>query len=267
MRQVLILLSLALVSASPAWADALPTVHEVYSTAESGRLHEARVMVEKVLEAKPDSAKAHYVKAEICAAQSDLACVRSELKTAEKIEPGLPFANPNAVAKLEAKASGQAPMTTMSHHAKRAFPWGWLLLGLGIVALLIWIVSIANRRGQARGPMTYNGMPNSPSYPGSGMGGMAPGYGTPMQGGGLGSTLGRGLATGAAIGAGMVAGEALADGLFHHGDGGAPMAGGLDTSPASTPDLGGNDFGINDGDGWDGMGGGDFDSFDDGSNW
>jgi hypothetical protein len=268
MRTVLIsaaLLSLA--TFSTAWAANLPSIQEVYAAAKAGRLDQARSMVDTVLAAKPNSSKAHFVKAEICSGQSDLGCVRNELATAKRIDPGLAFANPAAVAKLEKIANGGSAAQPSKQAGHAGFPWGWLLIGLGIVALLWWIVSIANRRANQNVYPAYGNGPLSPTVPGPGMSGMAPGYGSPMQGGGLGSTLGRGLATGAAIGASMVAGEALADSLFHrNGQGAAPAldAASNGAAPDVTPDLGGADFGIG-GDSWDNSG--DIDSLSQGSDW
>jgi hypothetical protein len=93
----------------------------------------------------------------------------------------------------------------------------------------------------------------------------------------MGSTLGRGLATGLAIGAGAVAAEEIGRRMFdHRGNPIAPDAAtqdrqaanfGLnDPSSMDNPDMGGQDFGINDADSWDDnmdagdMGGGGWDT-------
>jgi hypothetical protein len=258
---------LSLVTLSAAKAENLPTIHEVYDAAKAGHLSQARNMVDTVLKAKPNSSKAHFVKAEICANQSDLDCVRNELASAKRIDPGLAFANPASVDKLENIAAGTHAAAPVKANTRHGFPWGLLLLGLGIVALIWWIVSLANRRAaQNAAPYPgYGGGSLSPTVPGPGMSGMSPGYGTPMQTGGFGSSLGKSLATGAALGAGMVAGEALADSLLHHGSSAAPA---WDSSPGMTPgitpDLGGADFGIG-GDSWDGSS--DLDSLGPGGDW
>lgn len=248
-----------LLAFAPAWAESLPSIHDVYAAAKAGQLDQARGMVDKVLAAKPDSAKAHFVKAEICASQADIGCVRTELGTAKKIDAGLAFANPAAVAKLEKIASTGNVAQPVSSSGHAGFPWGWLLIGLGVVALLWWVISIANRRAAQNvypaygSDPVYGGNPMQPGGPGYGNP-MQPGYGAPMQNGGLGSTIGRGLVTGAALGAGMVAGEALADSLLHRGGQSAPAWDPGADAPA--PDLGGNDFGIGGADSWDSSGGG-----------
>jgi len=84
----------------------------------------------------------------------------------------------------------------------------------------------------------------------------------------MGSTLGRGLATGLAIGAGAVAAEEIGRRMFdHRGNPIAPDAapgghaaannfGLSDPSSIDNPDMGGQDFGVNDAGSWDDAGGG-----------
>ena len=58
-------------------------------------------MITRVLKNHPDSAKAHYVAAEIDARQQNYGMARDELKEAEKLAPGLPFASAKSVQKLK----------------------------------------------------------------------------------------------------------------------------------------------------------------------
>ena len=69
-----------------------PTLHQVYQAAQSGNFSEAQRMMDQVLHDHPNSAKAHYVEAELLAKQGRFAAAESELATAERLEPGLPFA-------------------------------------------------------------------------------------------------------------------------------------------------------------------------------
>jgi uncharacterized protein len=78
-----------------------PTVKQVYQAAENGHLDQAHEMIARVLKAHPESAKAHFVAAEINARQQNYGLARDELKEAEKLAPGLPFAKPDAVSKLK----------------------------------------------------------------------------------------------------------------------------------------------------------------------
>mgnify|MGYP003868170939 CR=1 FL=1 len=54
-------------------------------------------MIQQVLIGHPNSAKAHYVQAEIAARQGQLPRAREALATAEKLAPGLPFAKAESV--------------------------------------------------------------------------------------------------------------------------------------------------------------------------
>src|SRR5471032_2475092 len=77
-----------------------PTLHQVYQAADAGRLNEARGMMDKVLRDHPNSAKAHFVEAELLTMQGRLTNADAELRTAERLAPGLPFAMPQAVENL-----------------------------------------------------------------------------------------------------------------------------------------------------------------------
>lgn len=254
-RAIITTLLLCLMSFTSAWADNLPNIRQVYAAASAGQLTQARAMVDQVLTAKPGSAKGHFVKAEICAAQLDRSCARDELTSAKRLEPGLTFASPAAVRKLEARTLGVIPLQRASPGTRSGLNWTWLVLGLGIIALLSllwWIVSIATRRAAQYANPAYVGGTMVPTMPGNAMTGMTPGYGAPIQSGGFGMGLGKSLATGAALGAGMVAGEALADSFLHRGQSTALMDTPINAPSHETiPDLGGTDFGIGNADSWD----------------
>jgi uncharacterized protein len=238
-----------------------PTLSQVYQAAESGNLAEAQRMMNDVLLAHPDSAKAHYVEAELLAKQGRAAGAQAELSTAERLEPGLPFAKPQSVAALRQEIA--SPSGVMRPAAERGAPAGggvpWLTLaGVAIVALIIVAFLAMRRRSStfvpAGGPSGY--IPPAPGQP-VGAVPMAPG------GGGMGSGLLGSLATGAAIGGGIVAGEALANRLIGgHTSGEAAARVNEATLPDTNADLGGNDFGVADSGSWDdgfsgGAGGGD----------
>ncbi|MDE1941875.1 MAG: tetratricopeptide repeat protein [Betaproteobacteria bacterium] len=239
-------LALFLVVQTGLAAAAEPTLDQVYGAARSGHLAEARSMMQEVVRLHPNSAKAHYVNAEVLARSGDIPAARNELAQAEKLEPGLPFANPSAVQQLRAQLgarSGVAGSGTGS-----GMSWGLILVlgGLGLLFVL-WMV---RRQARQSAPAMY-GQPGPGYYPP----GAAP-MGTPMapMGGGGSGILGT-LATGAALGAGMVAGEALAHRLVDGPERGtAPGAG-----PVANSDMGGQDFGVSDAGSWD-SGGGSWDS-------
>ncbi len=286
---VALLLLASLGAGLPAFA-AEPSLHEVYQAAGAGKLDEAQRMMQTVLQAHPNSGKAHYVEAELLVKQGQLKQAASELAAAEKLAPGLPFANPRAVVSLreniahrpvEAQPQVQHAAVGMPVVRESTPPWGMLFMGLGLIAFIAWAVRFMGRRngsnvgtsstgfGGYRPP--YPAAPNggAPAY---GMPGSAPAYGMPgagpVAGSGLGSQVLGGLATGAAVGAGVVAGEAL---MHHFMDGRSaapsmnePAFSSFDSIPdlPSTPlnDMGGNDFGIADNSSWDdGGAGGDSD--------
>jgi hypothetical protein len=270
------LLAALAICASP-WALALdnpatvpnpndPSVSQVYDEARAGHLQEARQMMDKVLANHPQSARAHYVAAELDADLKNYGEARQELQTAERITPGLPFANADAVAALR-RQIGMAPAATGAvgssalarpevYHAARPFPWSMVLI-IGAVVLAVWM--LFRRRQQ---PAPYNpyagGMPGAPMAPGMGPGPVVPpNAGFPnVVGGGMGSGIVGGLASGLAVGAGVAAGEELVRHAFDHG-GSVPVERIEESQPPPdpNPDLGGPDFGINDAGGWDDGGG------------
>jgi uncharacterized protein len=245
----------------PAFADADPTMDQIYSAAAGGHLDQAQQMISKVLADHPTSAKAHYVQAELYAKEGKTALARSELGAAEQLKPGLPFANPRSVQELKAqlglRTGALSPTVIRSVPAAPRFPWGTVL----ILAIVVGVLMLIFRRRN-----TYVQYPAA--GPGPGMGGAPGNYGpgggygpAPMGGGGVGSGIAGGLASGLAVGAGVVAGEELAhhflDGNRSGGSGGGvipPAEAG--ESGFSNGDMGGSDFGMNDpGSGWDDGGG------------
>lgn len=278
-------ISLALLLALPTtvWAQAEPTLDQIYQTANAGQLPQAQGMIDQVLRTHPASAKAHFVKAELSARQRDAATARQELATADRLAPGLPFAKPAAVQALRTQVEHLAsaprqdatrqmgappePDAPMPATAKR-LPWGALALGAAILAGLVALMRRRNRGaaypggpmagGPAQGPMGNAGYgPGMQPPPGYG-----PGYGpyAPQQS--MGSGIGRGLATGLAVGAGAVAASEIGRRMFHQ-DGSQVMpdassTGGAWTGDASAMDnvdMGGQDFGVNDAGSWDDAGG------------
>lgn len=246
LRAAFLGLAASIAFAAPIHADSDATLQQIYDQARAGHLDQAQQMIDQVLVDHPRSAKAHFVAAELASRAGNLGVARGQLQQAEQIDPGLNFANPQAVRALRAglgtsRAGGHEVALGPQPHS---FSWlpGMVLAGLG---LLIW--AIVRRRSAP--PVPYSGAPmGTGPYPGGG----SPG---PM-GGGLGSGIVGGLASGLALGAGVAAGEEVAhhflDGNHHHD--GAPPAG-PDTA-VSNDDMGGNDFGVSDGGGWDGGGGG-----------
>ena len=247
---------------SAASAAEEPTLHQVYQAADAGRLSDAQAMMDKVLRDHPNSAKAHFVEAEVLAKPGRLANAEAELGTAERLAPWLPFAKPQAVQNLRARIAAShhtAPAATAAHAVAAepagGIPWGMMLGGLGLVAAVIFFIRAMSRRNAnilpgGSGPgYGYGYGPGAPLQP-YGAGGAA--QPMPTAAGGIGSGILGGLATGAAVGAGMVAGEALmhrfTDGNRHEASPPPPAAPGWDATP---DDMGGADFGVADGSSWD----------------
>jgi hypothetical protein len=255
----------ALACAGPVLA-ADPTVDQVYEAARSGHLDQAQQMMDQVLRDKPNSAKAHYVEAEISARAANFGRARAELARAQQLDPSGSYAKPESLAALQRElARGSSgnyrsygyPPGTYGRPAphRSSFPWG-------IVLLVIAGVVIAWALFSRRSPPRYGGYPQTGGFPpagapGGGYGGppgYGPGgYGPPMGGGGLGSGIVGGLASGLALGAGVAAGEEL----VHHWidkDGNrveGPPPPDYVPPPDDNPNMGGNDFGVSDNSSWD----------------
>lgn len=278
-------LSLCL-SLGAAWASTEPTMAQVYAAAQAGKLQEAQTMVQQVLVAHPNSAKAYFVQSELYARQGDGPRARDALAQAERLAPGLPFAKPEAVNALRAQLNSAANIANTSNAATRTPATNmppsasagnsgnnWLLPAL-LAGGVIVLGYIFFRRKTNTAATPYASMPGTgsqglqgPQTFGNGMGQPAqpmygqPGYGQPgyaQPGSGLGSKIVGGVATGLAVGAGVMAAQAIAKNLS--GDQSTPTDN--NHQPNVTPlgnsnaDMGGDNFGIQDNGSWDDAGGG-----------
>jgi uncharacterized protein len=259
-------LTFSLAGAQALAAD--PTVDQIYQAARSGHLGEAQQMMDQVLRDHPESAKAHYVQAELFARERDFARARAELARAEQIAPGLPKEDPQSVQKLKSELGlvrGEGrPFGMTTAPAASHFPWGTVLI-LALVVGVFWM--LFRRRSN------YVQYPSGPAPMGApGAYGPGGGYGAGggvVGGGGIGSNIAGGLAGGLAAGAGIVAGEELA---HHFLDGGqrtvVPPPNDDQNANSSNSDMGGNDFGVNDPGSWDdGSSGGDSGGGGGGDDW
>ena len=255
-----------LLTSNAAFAEA--TLPEVYQAVQSGQMAKADAMMKEVLQNHPNSAKAHYVASELYLKEGKLEAARNHFIKAQNLAPGLPFAQPESVQKLQMQLASTQVAPTASQTSIFSNPLFW-----GLIAILVIGVMIVMRRRKAEAVQVYNapsaGYPGTPGGPAGYPGGPGgPGYpGAPA--GGMGSGLMGSLATGAALGAGMYAGQALASNLMGGRDGGHSNADHNANSnmnqvggPASLdPNFGVRDASSWDDGGassWDDSGGGDF---------
>lgn len=209
-------------------AQALPTVDEVQAAAQRGDYAGAEKMMREVVAAKPDSARAHYVLAEILAHGRQFNEAAEHTRRARALDPAIKFTDPakfNAFEQLlqreqvpTAKAAlpaavGAAPVQRVEPAAP-ASGGGvpiWLLVGGAIV--FIWLaMRWMRRRTEAQNlqpamaggyGMGNQGFQGNPGY-GPGMP-QAPGSGGPGM-------MGVGLGVAGGLAAGM-----LAEKLLHGG--------------------------------------------------
>jgi hypothetical protein len=287
------LLLAAFLHAGLAVAQQEPTMAQIYTTAQAGKLDQAQVMVQQVLVAHPKSAKAYFVQSELFARQGNLPKAREALSTAEQFAPGLPFAKPEAVQALQKQLNAPrnvaVPATASATYntpsvAKPSSSW---LLPAVLAAVVIAAGYFMFRRKPAQtfdsNPGYGNGLNGPQNFGNGGMqpamqpnmqGGYGqqpmygqPGYGQPA-GSGMGGRIMGGVATGLAVGAGVMAAQAIGRNLMGNQDAGShPVdntnAGNYEAIGSSNTDMGGQNFGVSD-TSWDDAGsadaGGDWDN-------
>jgi len=254
-----------LLTSNAVFAEA--TLPEVYKAVQSGQMAKADAMMKEVLQNHPNSAKAHYVAAELYAKEGKVEVARNHFITAQNLAPGLPFAQAESVQKLQVQLANTQVAPAAAQTSIFSNPLFW-----GLIAILVVGIVIVMKRRKAEAVQVYNapsaGYPGTPGGPAGYPGGPGgPGYPGAPAAGGMGSGLMGSLATGAALGAGMYAGQALASNLMGGHDNGHSNAGSNPNlnqvgGPASLdPNFGVRDAGSWDDGGassWDDSGGGDF---------
>jgi uncharacterized protein len=246
---LLALLALGIAGTAFAATDATP--HQIYEAAQSGHMAEAQQMIDQVLRDHPQNAKAHFIASELDTRIGDLAAARQQLATAKQLDPTLAFASAPALSALERQLTGMRAVIPGSGVGSQAFapavrhssvPWGLIII-LAIGAFVLW--SIFRSRAQRAYAQTYGPGALPPGNPG-----MQPGYGPGYPPPGGGSGLMGSLASGLAIGAGVAAGEELVRHVID-GNGNVVPAPAADLrDPPQNQDMGGNDFGTQDGSSW-----------------
>ena len=215
---VLLVLACAL-----AWA--LPTVQQVEAAVQQGHYAQAESMMREVVDAKPGSAKGHYIYAEILDHNGSFAKADEEAGKAKRLDPDIKFTQPEkfqAFEKLLEREQRSVQRTDVSNSvlpaAAAAAPspsqaggiptWAWGA-ALALVAYLLW-----------RGFSRSRASPSPAMAPGFASSAPTNGFGTPGAGGtgvpygvppaspssGL---LGTGLAVAGGVAAGMLVDEML----------------------------------------------------------
>ena len=265
------LLAASFLAGGFAMAQSEPSMAQIYTAAQAGKLDDAQVMVQQVLLSHPKSAKAFFVQAELYARQGKLDRARESLATAEKYAPGLPFAKPAAVQALHAQLAARPVAKSMAAPAagyaapqapaQSSTSWALPLLlagGVIVAGYFIFRRRTPEPYGQQPTYANQNGL-NGPQTFGTGGGAMQPAYpqpgypqGYPQQAGtGLGGRIMGGVATGLAVGAGVMAAEAIGRNLMggHNNASAGPSDqfnnNGFEPMPTNT-DMGGVNFSVND---------------------
>ena len=190
-----------------------PTLKQIYEAAQAGQLDKAQGMVQQVLVLHPNSARAHFVQAELFARQGQLPKAREALAAADKLAPGLPFAKSEAIQSLRAQLDGKGSPPAVKAQAGSSLgggnsgvagnarnpaapasstSWGMILaLGGAAIALGVFLVM---RKKDAAPPSPYGVPQAAPSNPAN------PANPAATQGSGLSGPQSFGMGAGAAPG-------------------------------------------------------------------
>lgn len=189
-----------------------PSLKQIYEAAQAGQLDKAQGMVQQVLVLHPNSAKAHFVQAELFARQGQLPKAREALATADKLAPGLPFAKSEAIQSLRAQLDGKSGAPAVRAQAggnpgsansgfgmnarppaapASSTPWG-MILALGGAAIAFGVFLVTRRKGA---PASAYGMPQPAPFNSAN-----PANPAAMQGSGLSGPQSFGMGAGTAPG-------------------------------------------------------------------
>ncbi len=256
-------------AASVAWA--MPSEQQVQDAVKQGNYTQAQSMMAEVVAEKPNSAKAHYVYAELLAHNGAFGKASEEVAKARALDPKIGFTDPEKFRSFEqtlqreqntARPARTSAVTTPGYGTTApassggGIPgWVWLV-GLVVIGILLF-QGFARSRAAAGTP--------GPGYGPTGMnqgygpaGPYGPGGAPVAQSGGSG-LLGTGLAV-----AGGVAGGMLLDEMLHRRDGGSGNiiggdgggGGGGFIPDASASELENRSIDFGNGNDWDSGGGG-----------
>ena len=212
-------------------AHAVPTVAEVQAEVQKGNFTQAQSMLHEVVIAKPGSAKAHYLYAEILAHNSKFSEASREVAEAKRLDPTLKFTTPakfdafdqllqreqrnEAQRASRSTGNGSTALSSPALPARAAqraeapapgMPSWVLPIGLAILAVVGWRTYSKRRAAAAFGggmaPMQGMSPGMAPGMaPGNGM--ARYGAGAPMQAGPYGGYGPNGVPMGGQMGNGM----------------------------------------------------------------
>jgi hypothetical protein len=260
-------------------AMALPSTADVQSAVKAGDYPKAESMMQEVVAAKPQSAKAHYIYAEILAHDAKFGEAAAQARKARELDPAIGFTDADKFRAFEQTLNREqaAPATTVPapaqmhqaplpvQQAASSGTPGWVWgLGIAVVAFLIW--RMVSRRAAPMAPAGAGGYGMQPGAPQPGYGpgyggggGYAPGYGQ-APGGGL---LRTGLAAAGGVAAGMLV-EKMIEGNHHNdnSNNNGSQGGLLDTgSNEAASELENRPVDFGSGNDWDSGGSGGSDNF------
>jgi len=221
-----------LVACVLAWA--VPTVQQVEAEVQQGRYSQAEVMMREVVDAKPGSAKAHYIYAEILAHNGNFSKAAEEAGKARQLDPAIKFTQPEKFQAFEKLLEREQKPAQRTENSSPVLPaavapvreqsagipsWAWLV-ALGAGGYLLW-------RGFSRSRVTAASPSGAYGVPATMPTGPANGYGAAPMGGYSGgpnmsapatSPTGGLLKTGLAVAGGVAAGM-MVDEMLHRRQG------------------------------------------------
>lgn len=154
-------------------ADATPSVSQVVAAIDAGNMHSADVMLQDVIAAHPNSARAHFMEAQVLGKEGRAEDGLAQLHAAERLDPAFKFASGARVAKIEAELKAEvaalpaptpreepgrpdvnAEVRQPAHLVAAQPPYGAyaaVIVGLivAVVVLLVVFVSARHRRKRA----------------------------------------------------------------------------------------------------------------------
>ena len=219
---------LAVTCAAALWsaaAMAVPTVDDVSAAARAGDYPKAESLVREVIAAKPQSARAHYILAEILSKEHKFVDASTEAHQAQDIDPSLKFAGDpqkfrtfeGELAREQARPAAAPTVAPMRIDAPMApavpvqaassgIP-GWVWIG-GVAVVLFLVFRAVSRRAVA------NNLAGAGYAPQGGYGGVQPGMPQPGYGPGYGAGYAPASPGGGLLRTGLAAAGGVAGGML-----------------------------------------------------